>query len=97
MKKTKTIIKAAWIFFFLIPQVLGFSGAAQIPYLLRLVQESATRHQQLKMLIEQSKDRENLLKTINDGIDNAIGIIELARLKVMGFWKISRPQGSGDK
>ena len=92
----KTITKAILIFCFSLSQVLGFAGAAQIPYLLRLVQESATRHQQLKMLIEQSKGQENLLKTINSGIDNAIGIIELAPIKsdgVLENLKTARERG----
>ncbi len=62
----------------------GFSGAAQIPYLARLITESAKRHEQLKMLIEQSKNRDQLLKTINQGIDNAVGIIQLSPIEDEG-------------
>lgn len=50
-------------------------GAAQIPYLIRLVTENIKRYQQLRMMINQAKNRDNYMRLINEGINNAVGVI----------------------
>ena len=52
-----------------------------MPYLVKILAENIRRYHQLKMLIEQTKKQDNLLKTINAGLENSIGLMESLPLK----------------
>lgn len=51
-------------------------GYAQIPYLVRLINENMERYKQLETMIAQSKNRDEYLRLIHRGLDNAEGIIQ---------------------
>ena len=57
-------------------QAWGFGGGfAQVPYLIRLITENVKRYHQLKEVIRQNREGDAYLRTINRGIDNAVGVI----------------------
>ena len=50
-------------------------GGVEIPYLIKILSENIKRYEQLKTVIEQGKDAEQLLRVLNEGIDNASGLL----------------------
>ena len=54
----------------------GGAGWAQIPYLIKILEENYKRYKQLQIMIETMKNQENFLKNLSSGLDNSIGIIE---------------------
>ncbi len=57
-------------------QVQAIGGTAQIPYLMKLINENIKRYQQLKEMIKETKQNREYLRLINQGIDNAQGIMQ---------------------
>lgn len=54
----------------------GFGGGfAQVPYLIRLITENVKRYHQLQEVIRQSQEGDAYLRTINRGIENAVGVV----------------------
>ncbi|MBF0362739.1 MAG: hypothetical protein HQK49_17100 [Oligoflexia bacterium] len=56
-------------------------GAAQIPYLAQILTENIKQYKELKKILEQGKYNEDLIMTINRGIDNAYGLLQTIPLK----------------
>ncbi|MBF0300321.1 MAG: hypothetical protein HQK51_16495 [Oligoflexia bacterium] len=57
------------------------SSAAQIPYLAQILSENIKQYKQLKAMLEQGKYNEELIMTLNRGIDNAYGLLQTMPLK----------------
>ena len=65
---------------FITAQAYGLGdGVAQLPYLVKILSENIKRYEQLRRVIKQEKDSEELLRAINRGIDNATGLLALER------------------
>jgi len=56
---------------------LGDAGAgwAQIPYLVKILAENIKQYQQLKMMLEQSRNNSEYLRLINRGLENSVGLL----------------------
>lgn len=52
-----------------------FGGAASIPYLTKLLAQSVQQHEALKLILEKTKSHQELVKSLNKGIDDAYGMI----------------------
>ncbi|MBF0298167.1 MAG: hypothetical protein HQK51_05570 [Oligoflexia bacterium] len=52
------------------------SSLAEIPYLAKILVQSIKQYEQLRLIIAQGKGNEYLLRTINDGINNAQGLLQ---------------------
>jgi len=64
------------------PPVNAFFGsAAQIPYLIKLVVQAVKQYQQLRLLLRQAKNTEDLLKNVNSGLDDALSLLESLPIK----------------
>lgn len=85
-KKFICLLVASFVFFAPI-QGHAFTGAAQIPYLIRLVMENVKRYKQLKMMIDQTKQHKKFLENLNAGIENAIGLLESLPIEDEGLLK----------
>ena len=59
-------------------------GGVEIPYLIEILSENIKRYEQLKTVIEQGKDAEQLLRVLNEGIDNASGLLSSLPIKDEG-------------
>jgi hypothetical protein len=57
------------------------SGWANYGYLVKIFMENVKRYQQLRLMINQAKDSKNFMKTINSGINNAVGLLEVLPIK----------------
>ena len=57
------------------------SGWASYAYLVKIYQESLRRYIQLQQMIQQARSHENLIRTINSGLDNAMGVMQVLPLK----------------
>ncbi|MBF0363675.1 MAG: hypothetical protein HQK49_21835 [Oligoflexia bacterium] len=71
------------ITFLIIPQTSFaiFDSAAQIPYLAQILAENIKQYQKLKSILEQGKNNEELLRTVNRGLDNAYGLLKTMPIK----------------
>ena len=63
----------------------GGAGWAQIPYLVKILAENIKRYQQLRQVIQQARNSENLVRTINEGINNATGLLLTLPIKDQGI------------
>ncbi len=54
----------------------AFSGAATIPYLIEMISQNIKRYHQLKSMVKETKENREYLRLINQGIDNAQGIMD---------------------
>ncbi|MBY0315637.1 MAG: hypothetical protein K2Q26_08965 [Bdellovibrionales bacterium] len=54
----------------------GGAGWAQIPYLIKILDENYKRYKQLQIMIESMKNQESFVQNLSSGVDNSIGIIE---------------------
>ena len=52
------------------------SGWATYPYIVKILYENIKRYQQLKYMISQAKDRHQYMRLINQGINNAVGLMQ---------------------
>ena len=59
----------------------GGAGWANYAYLIKIYQENLKRFIQLKEMMQQARNHENLVRAINAGMDNAIGIAQVLPLK----------------
>lgn len=57
------------------------SGWANYAYLVKIYQENLRRYIQLQQMIQQARSHENLIRTINSGLDNAMGVMQVLPLK----------------
>lgn len=57
------------------------SGWANYAYLVKIYQENLRRYIQLREIMQQARSQENLIRTINAGLDNAIGVMQVLPLK----------------
>ena len=64
-----------FLFIFLMGSAYALSGI-EVPYLIEILSENVKRYEQLRGVIKQGKDTENLLVFLNEGIDNATGLLE---------------------
>ena len=59
----------------------GGAGYAQLPYLIKILSENVRRYQQLKEMIKTAKERDQYLRLINEGLVNAVGLLEALPVK----------------
>lgn len=57
------------------------SGWANYAYLVKIYQENLRRYIQLQQVIQQARSHENLIRTINSGLDGAIGVMQVLPIK----------------
>ena len=63
--------------------ILGDAGAgwAQVPYLANILTENIKRYEQLKLIIESEKNKDNYLRLLNEGLENSIGLLNSLPIK----------------
>ncbi|MBY0386312.1 hypothetical protein K2X05_14235 [bacterium] len=59
----------------------GGAGWAQLPYLIKILEENYKRYKQLQIMIQSAKNQEEFLKSLTTGLDNSIGLLETLPLK----------------
>lgn len=59
----------------------GGAGWANYAYLIKIYQENLRRYLQLREMMQQARNHESLIRTINAGIDNAMGVMQVLPLK----------------
>ncbi|MCB9072308.1 MAG: hypothetical protein H6623_01705 [Bdellovibrionaceae bacterium] len=59
----------------------GGAGWAQLPYLIKILEENYNRYKQLQVMIQTAKNQEEFLKSLTTGLDNSIGLLESLPLK----------------
>jgi hypothetical protein len=59
----------------------GGAGWAQLPYLIKILEENYKRYKQLQIMIQSAKNQEEFLKSLTTGLDNSIGLLESLPLK----------------
>lgn len=59
----------------------GGAGWAQLPYLIKILEENYKRYKQLQIMIQTAKNQEEFLKSLTTGLDNSIGLLESIPLK----------------
>ena len=59
----------------------GGAGWANYPYIIKILLENIKRFQQLKYMIGQAKNSHNFVKLVNQGLNNAIGLMEVLPIK----------------
>lgn len=59
----------------------GGAGWAQLPYLIKILEENYKRYKQLQIMIQSAKNQEEFLKSLTTGLDNSIGLLESIPLK----------------
>ena len=59
----------------------GGMFGADVAVLIKILAEDIQRFQQLKMMIQQSKDQGDYLRMINSGIENSIGLLQALPVK----------------
>lgn len=57
--------------------LFGLGGAAQIPYLIKILEENYKRYRQLQEMISMAKDQRDFQRILNSGIDNIDGLISV--------------------
>ena len=55
----------------------GGAGYAQIPYLWEILQENVKRYKQLKSVLKETEESRELIRILNEGIDNAEGLLRM--------------------
>jgi len=68
----------------------GGAGWAQIPYLIKILAENIKRYQQLRMIVNQAKRQDSLIRAINEGLENSIGLLDslpIKDVKILGQLK----------
>lgn len=63
----------------------GGAGWAQIPYLIKILEENYKRYKQLQIMIKSAQNQEEFLKSLSSGLDNSIGILESLPVKDEGL------------
>ena len=51
-------------------------GGVEIPYLIEILSENVKRYEQLKQVIKRGENSEQLLRLLNEGINNASGLLQ---------------------
>lgn len=59
----------------------GGAGWANYPYIVKILYENIKRYQQLKLMIGQAKNSHQFLKLVNQGVNNAVGLMEVLPIK----------------
>lgn len=54
----------------------GGDAAIMVPYLIKLIAQAVKQYQQLKMVYDNAKHHKDMIKSINDGLSEAIGLLE---------------------
>ena len=68
-------------FIFIMANAYSFDGGVtQLPYLVKILSENIKRYEQLKTVIRQGENSEQLLRVINEGINNASGLLTLQKV-----------------
>jgi len=82
--RTKCYILIFMIFFVANKNAFAWtdgSGWASYAYLVKIYQENLRRYIQLQQMIQQARSHENLIRTINSGLDNAMGVMQVLPIK----------------
>ncbi len=61
------------------------AGWAQVPYLVKILDENHKRYQQLKLMMDHSQNSSDYLRTIHYGIENITGLMSSLPLKDQGI------------
>ena len=51
-------------------------GSIELPYLIKILTENIKRYEQLKEMMKQSDDMDQFIRALNQGIDNASGLLD---------------------
>ena len=54
----------------------GGDAAIMLPYLIKLVGQAVKQYKQIKMVYNNAKKHKDMIKSINDGLNEAIGLLE---------------------
>ena len=66
-----------FLFILIMTKAYSFGGDfAQIPYLIEILSENVKRYEQLRQVVKQGEDSQELLRVLNEGIDNATGLLQ---------------------
>lgn len=57
------------------------SGWVAVSYLTKILVETIKNYEQLRMILQQARNQEDLLRTINRGIENSMGLIQSLPIK----------------
>ncbi len=82
----KAILLSIGIHLFAVPcshAFLGDAGAgwAQVPYLANILSENMKRYEQLRVILETEKNKDNYLRLINEGLENSVGLLHSLPIK----------------
>ena len=85
----KIIFKSIVSLCFISPPAYGIWGDmggswAQIPYLVKILDENHKRYQQLKLMMDQAKMSDSYLRTVHQGLENVTGILNSLPIKDQG-------------
>ena len=69
------------VFLFLLGGNLYAIGGIEIPYLIEILSENVKRYEQLREVIKQGEDSQELLRALNEGIDNASELLQALPIK----------------
>ena len=61
----------------------GGAGWAQLPYLIKILEENIRRYQQLRSVIKDARQHRRWLKDIHQGLENASALLESLPVKQM--------------
>ena len=97
MKTTIKILPALALFFILhgnARAVLdGGAGYAQIAYLWQILQQNIERYEQLKKVLDKKEESQHLIRILNEGIDNAKGLLRAMSPDDKGAEEIGKVRG----
>ena len=70
----------------------------EIPYLIEILSENIKRYEQLRQVVKQGEDSQELLRVLNEGIDNATGLMQSLPIKDQKILqRLRRLQSARDK
>jgi hypothetical protein len=56
--------------------MFGMDAAAMIPYLIEIINQSIRQYNQMKIIYDNAKHHKDMFMSINDGLNEAIGLLE---------------------
>lgn len=85
LKKKVTVLVLCGVMGFATPSFAiwgdGGAGWAQLPYLIKILAENYKRYQQLRSMMEQSRNHRQWLQTVHSGLENAGFLLESLPVK----------------
>lgn len=72
-------------------------GGVEIPYLIEILSENIKRYEQLREVIQQGRDSEQLLRVLNEGIDNSTGLLSMLSIEEENLPQLNQLRDARDK